>query len=67
MNTKQCYQILGLKTDANLEDIKKAMKELMINHYPYPYNDVEKIRTYNKICSAYRILYSWVLVNESTT
>ena len=61
MSIKQSYELLGLSIDADLNDIKIAMKNLMIKHHPYPYNNIEKLRYYNELCVAYRKVYSYVL------
>ncbi|KAG2597861.1 hypothetical protein PVAP13_5KG305600 [Panicum virgatum] len=51
-----CYDLLGLKQDANASEIKKAYYKLSLKHHPDKNPDPESRKLFVKIANAYEIL-----------
>uniref|UniRef100_A0A804N3N5 J domain-containing protein n=1 Tax=Zea mays TaxID=4577 RepID=A0A804N3N5_MAIZE len=51
-----CYDLLGVKQDANASDIKKAYYKLSLKHHPDKNPDPESRKLFVKIANAYEIL-----------
>jgi len=51
-----CYDLLGLKQDANASEIKKAYYKLSLKHHPDKNPDPESRKVFVKIANAYEIL-----------
>lgn len=50
------YEILGLKSDCSLAEIKKAYKEKLLNSHPDKIGDESSGKEVNKIQKAYKVL-----------
>jgi DnaJ-class molecular chaperone len=51
------YDILGIKCDANKQEIKKAYRELVLKHHPDKSSDPDSINKFREIHTAYTVLY----------
>uniref|UniRef100_A0A0E0RFM1 J domain-containing protein n=1 Tax=Oryza rufipogon TaxID=4529 RepID=A0A0E0RFM1_ORYRU len=51
-----CYDLLGVKQDANVSEIKKAYYKLSLKHHPDKNPDPESRKLFVKIANAYEIL-----------
>lgn len=51
-----CYDLLGVKQDANASEIKKAYYKLSLKHHPDKNPDPESRKLFVKIANAYEIL-----------
>ncbi|TVU20765.1 hypothetical protein EJB05_30361 [Eragrostis curvula] len=51
-----CYDLLGLKQDANASEIRKAYYKLSLKHHPDKNPDPESRKLFVKIANAYEIL-----------
>jgi DnaJ-class molecular chaperone len=54
--TKSFYDILGVPTDASLDDIKKAYRRLSFIHHPDKNNSPDSTQMFQKIAEAFSVL-----------